>query len=139
MSRLNFAALIFLLLQTLIAHSQSDDGTMSGNSENAETGILMQLASQAEIDSVLYSLPRLPKQKILGGYTGSIYHEAIDSVMIVLCIDGEFQDTVFSEKGIYGFTSDKKGKLIDLFFYHPDYHSRDTSMIFPILRSAISG
>jgi hypothetical protein len=114
-----------------LVYSQVDEIWLDSETKSFSDSLTQNFYTPTQVEQYINSLPRKPDEIILGGYTGSIFHESVDSVKIVVKIDNIIYDSVFTHDGLFSISLPEKGNLIDLSIAHPDYHQKDTSFLFP--------
>ena len=83
------------------------------------------------MEAYLQSISHKPDEFLIGGYVSSIFHESADSVKIRIKLDDQLIGSVYTHNGLFNIILKERGKLIDLSLTNPDYHTKDTSLLFP--------
>ncbi|MBN1951285.1 MAG: hypothetical protein JW801_08770 [Bacteroidales bacterium] len=112
-----------------LAFTQSDEIWLDSGFAGEDT--IPVLISGQRVNDYLIAIPRGSDQIVIGGCIGSIFHEVIDSAVVEVVIDGREPFHVLSENGLFNFVTEAKGNVVDIFISHPDYHTLDTSIVFP--------
>ena len=129
MIRLSHTFLILLTSFTL-SFSQMDEIWLDSDPYNfGDTTVISYTPDQ--VGAYLRSISYKPGEFLIGGYISSIFHESVDSVKVRIKVDNQLIDSTFSHNGLFNIILKEKGKLIDLSLTHPDYHTKDTSLLFP--------
>jgi len=130
---IRFANILFFLFTfVLYSFSQIDEiwlESVYGNFNDTTSSALNY--SPKEVDRFMKSHSLKPGEYLIGGYISSIFHESIDSVKIIIRVDQKIIDSFYTVNGLFSISLSEKGSIIDLSLSHPEYHQKDTSLLFP--------
>ncbi len=122
---------LILLASFSIGYSQMDEIWLESDPYNFSDTSIINFYTPVQVEEYMQSIAYKTDEILIGGYINSIFHESIDSVKIIVKVDNHVIDSVFTVNGLFNIALKKTGKLIDLSLVHPDYHSIDTSLLFP--------
>jgi hypothetical protein len=123
--------LYFLFFLVFSGYSQVDEIWSEANVSNKKDSTsLRQNYTVEQVEQFVRSRTSEPGEYILGGSISNIFHESVDSVKIVIRIDGGITDSLIADNGLFCISIPAKGSLIDLSLSHPDYHEKDTTILF---------